>query len=76
MSHGQFKRRYVDSMEQASLPTDVLWGLFVTHSFLSVGEKWMRDEQTPQDVCGEATQACVKVSTRKKKNPEETTLTY
>ena len=30
-----------------SLPTDVLWGSFVTHSF-------MRDKQTPKDVCGEA----------------------
>ena len=34
-----------------SLPADVLWGLFVTHSFL----KWMRDKRTPKDVCGEAT---------------------
>ena len=38
-----------------SLPADVLWGSFVTHSFLSVGEKWMRDKRTPKDVCGEAT---------------------
>ena len=36
-----------------SLPADVLWGSFVTHSF--VGEKWMRDKRTPKDVCGEAT---------------------
>ena len=28
-------------------PQDVLWGSFVTHSFL--------DERTPKDVCGEAT---------------------
>ena len=34
-----------------SLPADVLWGSFVTHSFL----KWMRDKRTPKDVCGEAT---------------------
>ena len=34
----------------ASLRADVLWGSFVTHSFL-----WMRDERTPEDVCGEAT---------------------
>ena len=33
----------------ASLRADVLWGSFVTHSFL-----WMRDERTPEDVCGEA----------------------
>ena len=37
-----------------SLSADVLWGSFVTHSFLPVGEKWMRDERTPKDVCGEA----------------------
>ena len=39
-----------------SLPVDVLWGSFATHSFLplSVGEKWMRDERAPKDVCGEA----------------------
>ena len=40
------------------LPADVLYGSFVTHSFLpqgpSVGEKWMRNERTPKDVCGEA----------------------
>ena len=34
-----------------SLPADVPWGSFVTHSF---GEKWMRDERAPRDVCGEA----------------------
>ena len=34
-----------------SLPTDVLWGSFVTHSFLP---QWMRDKRTPKDVCGEA----------------------
>ena len=40
-----------------SLPADVLWGSFVTHSFLPHGEreKWMRGEWTPKDVCGEAT---------------------
>ena len=38
-----------------SLPADVLWGSFVTHSFLPVGEKWMRDKRTLKDVCGEAT---------------------
>ena len=38
-----------------NLPADVLWGSFVTHSFLPVGEKWMRDKRTPKDVCGEAT---------------------
>ena len=37
-----------------SLPADVLWGSFVTHSFL-VMEKWMRDKGTPKDVCGKAT---------------------
>ena len=43
-----------------SLPADVLWGSFVTHSFLPhVGEKWMRDKRTPKDVCGEATTAMV-----------------
>ena len=31
-----------------SLPADVLWGSFVTHSF-------MRDKRSPKDVCGEAT---------------------
>ena len=31
----------------SSLPADVLWGSFVTHSFL-------RDKRTPKDVCGEA----------------------
>ena len=40
-----------------SLPADVLWGSFVTHSFLphgrSLGEKWMRDERTLKNVCGE-----------------------
>ena len=34
-----------------SLPADVLWGSFVTHS---LGEKWMRDKRTPKDVRGEA----------------------
>ena len=43
-----------------SLPADVLWGLFVTHSFL--GEKWMRDKQTPKDVCGEAMEIYVVVN--------------
>ena len=33
-----------------SLPADVLWGSFVTHSFL----KGMRDKRTLKDVCGEA----------------------
>ena len=33
-----------------SLPADVLWGSFVTHSFLPQG---MRDERTSKDVCGE-----------------------
>ena len=40
-----------DGQETSSLPADVLWGSFVTHS---VGEKWMRDKRTPKDVCGEA----------------------
>ena len=31
-----------------SLPADVLWGSFVTHSFLP------RDKRTPKDVCREA----------------------
>ena len=47
--------------ESRSLPADVLWGSFVTHfifiSFLSVGEKLMRDKRTPKDVCGEVTKA-------------------
>ena len=43
--------------ESRSLPADVLWGSFVTHSFLPVGEKWMRDKRTRKDVCGEATKA-------------------
>ena len=30
----------------SSLPADVLWSSFVTHS--------MRDKRTPKDVCGEA----------------------
>ena len=34
---------------ECSLPADVLWGSFVTHSFR------MRDKRTPKDVCGEAT---------------------
>ena len=39
-----------------SLPADVLWGSFVTPSFLPhVGEKWTRDKRTPKDVCGKAT---------------------
>ena len=37
-----------------SLPADVLWGSFVMHAFISLGEKWMRDKRTPKDVCGEA----------------------
>ena len=37
---------------EGSLPADVLWGSFVTHSFLPNG--WMRDERTPKDICGEA----------------------
>ena len=38
-----------------SLPADVLWGSFVTHSFLPHGgEKRMRDKRTPKDVCGKA----------------------
>ena len=40
----------VDHIVLHSLPADVRWGLFVTHSF----EKWMRDKRTPTDVCGEA----------------------
>ena len=32
-----------------SLPAEVLWGSFVTHSFLPHRrEKWMRDKQTPK----------------------------
>ena len=34
---------------ECSLPSDVLWGSFVTHSFR------MRDKRTPKDVCREAT---------------------
>ena len=34
--------------EICSLPADVLWGSFVTHSFLP------RDKRTPKDVCREA----------------------
>ena len=47
-------------MLSSSLPADAPWGLFllVTHSFLPTdrGEKGMRDKQnqTPRDVCGEA----------------------
>ena len=33
-----------------SLPADVLWGSFVTHSFM----KGMRDKRTLKDVCVEA----------------------
>ena len=49
------------TLSVASLPADVRWGSFVTHSFLphgvemgDVGEKWMRDKRTPTDVWGEA----------------------
>ena len=38
-----------------SLPADVLWGSFVTHSFLP----HMRDKRTPKDVCGEAISTAV-----------------
>ena len=49
--------------KRISLPADVLWGLFVTHSFLPpVWEKWMRDERTPKDVCREARNASVFVT--------------
>ena len=47
-----------------SLPADVLWGSFVTHSFLPRGEKWMRDKRTLKDVCGEATPVSYKHSLR------------
>ena len=41
--------------DSTSLPADVRWGSVVTHSFLPhVGEKWVRDNRTPTDVCGEA----------------------
>ena len=41
-----------------SLPADVLWGSFVTYSFLPHGE--MNDKRTSKGVCGEAagTEAC------------------
>ena len=44
-----------------SLPADVLWGSFVTHSGGEVKSSCfiesprMRDKRTPKDVCGEAT---------------------
>ena len=45
-----------------SLPADVLWGSFVTHSFRT------RDEQTPKEVCGEPTHTreahCIYYATR------------
>ena len=45
------------STSTGSLPADVPWGSFVTHSFLPrVGEKRMRDERPPKDACGEAGQ--------------------
>ena len=37
---------------RCSLPADVLWGSFVTHSFLPHGQC----KRTPKDVCGEAIQ--------------------
>ena len=40
-----------------SIPSDILWGSFVTHSF-----KWMRDKRTPKDVWGDATSGPVLVS--------------
>ena len=35
------------------LPADVPCGSFVTHLFLPNGEKSMRDEQAPKNICGE-----------------------
>ena len=40
----------MNSLPGISLPADVLWGSFVTHSFLP--------KRPPKDVCGEATQGC------------------
>ena len=39
--------------EHRSLPADVLWGSFVTHSFNECVTNG--DKRTPKDVCGEAT---------------------
>ena len=41
-------RKVPQGLKKVSLPADVLWGSFVTHS-------WMRDKRTPKDVCGEVT---------------------
>ena len=46
---------FIRRQQKCSLSANVLWGSFVTHSFLPhVGDKWMRDKRTPKDVCGEA----------------------
>ena len=54
-----YSRNYL-ILTSNSLPADVLWGSFVTHSFsppvplphVRVGKKWMRDERSPKNVCG------------------------
>lgn len=50
---GQFLCQEISCLALNSLPADVPWGLFVTHSFLCGGEMnaWRMNQN---DVCGEA----------------------